>query len=113
MHNTRLSCVTLKSVGLVLLCCVSLPMTAALADPLRLYVAPGGNDSWSGTLRQANDIGTDGPFGSLERARDDVRIRRAAGTIPAGGVEIELQAGIYELPARMALSTVSGWRRSG
>ena len=37
------------------------------------YVSPTGNDSWSGTLPDANGAGTDGPFLSLSRARDAVR----------------------------------------
>lgn len=37
------------------------------------YLAPNGSDSWSGTLADPNAQGTDGPFASLERARDAVR----------------------------------------
>jgi hypothetical protein len=39
-----------------------------------LYVSPDGNDAWSGTLAAPNAARTDGPFASLERARDGVRI---------------------------------------
>jgi len=38
-----------------------------------LYLAPNGSDSWSGTLANPNAQGTDGPFATLERARDAVR----------------------------------------
>ncbi|MFH1923917.1 MAG: right-handed parallel beta-helix repeat-containing protein, partial [Planctomycetota bacterium] len=37
------------------------------------YVAVDGNDAWSGTLAEANAGGTDGPFATLERAREAVR----------------------------------------
>lgn len=37
------------------------------------YVAPNGRDDWSGTLPKPNRKRTDGPFASLERARDAVR----------------------------------------
>lgn len=37
------------------------------------YLAPNGSDSWSGTLANPNAQGTDGPFATLERARDGVR----------------------------------------
>ena len=32
-----------------------------------LFVAPGGNDSWSGTLAAPNAADSDGPFASLDR----------------------------------------------
>ena len=38
-----------------------------------LYVAPGGNDAWSGKLAAANAEKTDGPFATLEKARDALR----------------------------------------
>ncbi len=70
-------------------------MTEAVADPLSLYVAPNGNDAWSGTVAEPKD--NDGPFASLARARDEVRkLKKAAGALPAGGVSVELAAGVYE-----------------
>jgi hypothetical protein len=56
------------------------------------YVATNGNDAWSGTLSVPNRDRTDGPFASLEKARDAVRGKRAAGT-PGGMVVI--RGGIY------------------
>lgn len=38
-----------------------------------LYVATNGNDDWSGKLAEPNVAKTDGPFATLERARDAVR----------------------------------------
>ena len=40
---------------------------------LVLYVSPSGNDSWSGRLSAPNSRKTDGPFATLERARDEIR----------------------------------------
>ncbi len=37
------------------------------------YVAVNGKDGWSGTLAEPNADGTDGPFATLERARDAMR----------------------------------------
>lgn len=37
------------------------------------YVSVDGSDTWSGKLASPNAQGTDGPFASLERARDAVR----------------------------------------
>jgi hypothetical protein len=41
------------------------------------YVAGDGNDRWSGTLPAQNDAGTDGPFATIERAREAVRDLKA------------------------------------
>ena len=37
------------------------------------YLSPNGSDDWSGTRSNPNAQGTDGPFATLERARDAVR----------------------------------------
>ena len=47
----------------------------ALAAPMVLYVAPGGDDTWSGVLQEANAEKSDGPVATLTRARDIVRER--------------------------------------
>ncbi|MGD9518485.1 MAG: right-handed parallel beta-helix repeat-containing protein [Armatimonadota bacterium] len=64
------------------------------ADGITLYVAPDGNDTWSG--RQAKAGEGDGPFASLERARDEIRRLKQAGGLPEGGVTVEVAGGIYE-----------------
>ena len=38
------------------------------------YVSPDGCDQWSGKLPVPNADGTDGPFATVERARDEVRV---------------------------------------
>ena len=48
------------------------PVQPAPAEPA-FYVAANGKDTWSGTLAEPNADGTDGPFASLERARDAMR----------------------------------------
>ena len=88
--------------GLMALVAVMLgaaPMTAAT-----LYVAPDGNDASSGKLPQPNTQGKDGPFRTLERARDEIRKLKAAGTLPKGGLIVELQGGIYELAKAFELT---------
>ena len=72
---------------------------AAFAAPATLYVSPKGNDAWSGTLAAANAAGTDGPFASLTRAREEVRKLKAAGP-----VTVQLRGGTYALPATLALT---------
>jgi hypothetical protein len=76
--------------------------TAAPRSGLMLYIAANGNDSWSG--RTATRHGGDGPFATLERARDAVRDIRRSGDLPAGGVIVELEAGTYERSAPFELS---------
>ena len=49
-------------------------VAAAGAD---FYVAPAGDDAWSGRLPKTNADRTDGPFATLERARDAIRQFRA------------------------------------
>ncbi len=39
------------------------------------YVSPLGNDDWSGQLEVPNKSGTDGPFLTLQRAKEEVRLR--------------------------------------
>lgn len=58
-------------VMLALLIASGRPAAGSSAD---LYLSPRGSDDWSGTLSVPNAQGTDGPFASLERARDAVRV---------------------------------------
>ena len=78
---------------------------AARAEVGVVYVASEGNDAWSGTLRAPNARGTDGPFRSLERARDEIRKRKAAGGLPAGEMVVE----VYDLAREESGRQVSRW----
>ncbi|HHK41194.1 MAG TPA: hypothetical protein ENJ50_02150, partial [Planctomycetaceae bacterium] len=63
----------MKRIACVLILVGAVSHIAAAADPgstFRLFVAPNGNDQWSGTLPSPNDSKTDGPFATLQRARD-------------------------------------------
>jgi len=79
--------------------CVSCSLGGAAlpthSEGLRLYVAANGNDSWSGKLPKAGK--RDGPFATLERARDEVRTLKRAGGLPTGGVIVVVGRGRYEL----------------
>jgi len=67
------------------------------AAPLQLYVSPEGNDAWSGTRAARKLLSrTDGPFRTLEQARDEIRRLKKAGGLPADGVVVELMPGIHE-----------------
>lgn len=70
--------------------------------PVQLFVAVNGNDSWTG--RKADAKGNDGPFATLERARDEVRKLRKAGKIPNGGIAINIRGGVYNLSKSFELT---------
>ena len=62
-----------------------------------IYVAPNGQDSWSGTLPAPNSSYTDGPFASVARAQQAVRaLRKASLGLPLTAM---LREGTYYLPA--------------
>ncbi len=96
MRNTSRYCVCLGLGVLMLLGGSALGQTT-------LYVAVNGNDAWSGTLPGPNAENNDGPFASLERARDAVRALKAGGALPAGGVQVLLKGGIYALSKPLEL----------
>lgn len=75
---------------------------------LTIYVSLQGNDLWSGKLRRPNRNKSDGPFGTLERARDEIRTMKAQGALPPGNIIVEIQEGLYELPAAFELSAEDG-----
>lgn len=68
-----------------------------------LYVAPQGNDRWSGTLAEPNDSGTDGPFATIARARNEVRARKKTGRF-TGPLTVWLRGGRYPVTAPILFS---------
>ena len=74
------------------------------AEGVVLYVAPNGSDAWSGRLPEPNEAGTDGPFVSLERARDEIRRIKAAGAFAKGGVTVAVRGGRYERQGTLKLT---------
>jgi hypothetical protein len=72
-------------------------------EAVKLYVATDGHDAWSGRLPAPNAARDDGPFATLQRARDAIRQIKQAGPLPPGGVAVELAGGIYELAQPLEL----------
>jgi hypothetical protein len=75
---------------------------AGAAHGAEFHVAPGGSDTWSGTLAAPDKARSDGPFATLERARDAARALRARNAAP-GPVTIRIGPGTFELPRTLAL----------
>lgn len=65
------------------------------APGLHLFVSTGGNDQWSGRLAEPNGDKTDGPFASVQRARDEIRDMKSSRGLPTGGVTVVVRGGWY------------------
>jgi len=80
--------------------------TRAADGPATFFVAPDGNDAWSGRLPAANDRNTDGPFATLERAREVVRDLRTADRQvgrPPREIRVMVRGGTYTLAQTLVL----------
>lgn len=65
---------------------------------ITFYVAPNGNDAWSGRLASPNKAKTDGPFATLQRALEAVKaLKHQQGGTLKQPVTIYLRGGIYFL----------------
>ena len=66
------------------------------AEPIQLYVAENGKDTWSGSLPTPNEGGTDGPFATLHRAQAELRVLAAYGDLDQGAA-VRVSAATYYL----------------
>ena len=80
---------------MVLFVLMLLRASIAWADdqPTVLHVARDGNDDWSGRLDAVNRDRTDGPFSTLERARDELRKPNLQGS-----ATVLVHRGTYSIP---------------
>jgi Right handed beta helix region len=74
----------------------------ALAEPLMFYVAPSGDDAWSGTRASVNAGKTDGPLATMGRALE--KSRAAHRQTPGAEVCIVLRGGTYSLEQPLVLT---------
>ncbi len=73
------------------------PAARATEPGATFFVSQDGNDAWTGTLAAPNEFSSDGPFITVERARDAIRAMKQAGPLPAGGVKVVLRGGRHAL----------------
>jgi parallel beta-helix repeat protein len=86
-----------RATAIVAFFVISLRPGASAGPPdADFFVAPNGNDSWSGKLAAPNPVGADGPFATLARARDAVRALKSAGTLKVP-VTVMIRGGKYFL----------------
>jgi uncharacterized protein (TIGR03437 family) len=74
--------------------------SSPLPTSITFYVAPGGNDFWSGTLAAPNSNKTDGPFATFDRARAVVQGISKTGLTQ---VSVQFRGGTYFLSATETL----------
>jgi parallel beta-helix repeat protein len=74
----------------------------ALGGPMTFYVAPGGNDDWSGSRPSVNRNKADGPLATLGRAVE--KSRAAHGQTPGAEIRLELRGGAYALDRPLILT---------
>jgi hypothetical protein len=88
-----------------LILCAALFLTvwasAQVSTTADFYVSPCGSDRWSGTLAEPDAQGTDGPFATLERARDAVRKLKQS---KAGDLVVWIRGGTYSLEKTVVFS---------
>ncbi len=78
----------------------SICQSAKAGCALDLYISNDGNDAWSGRFATADRNKSDGPFKTLQRARDEIRRRKQA-----RAVTVNIRGGDYLLPQTFELSS--------
>ncbi len=75
--------------------CQTLPI-GVTDNGYALFVSPNGNDNWSGTQFEPTADGEDGPFASIEKARDTLRLLKEQGELNQPAT-VYIRGGTYEL----------------
>lgn len=80
-------------------------VTSCFAADVFVYVAPDGNDSWSGHLQHPNVAQTDGPLQSLAAAQSVVRTKivQMIAANSRSPIRVRLAPGTYALSATLSL----------
>jgi hypothetical protein len=98
-----LGCLTLLLIGFS-----SIGTSFAEANSIAYYIAPNGNDAWSGELATPSADQRDGPLATLDAARLKVRERLAAEA--AQPIEVLIRGGEYTLDATVVFTVADSGR---
>jgi hypothetical protein len=93
----------MKTPRTLLLCLATALLCSTAALGATFYVAPDGNDQWSGRIEKPSADKADGPLASLQGARDAVRKLKAAGPLKEP-VRILVAGGTYTLTETLTFS---------
>jgi hypothetical protein len=100
--KTKLSIAVLIAAMCAALAQINAQSSSERVQQATLFVAPNGNDVWSGKIAEPN-VG-DGPFLTIQRARDEIRKIKKSGGLPNGGIVVDVRGGTYELAATLTLA---------
>lgn len=86
---------------------IALPMANAApnSEPVTIYVATDGSDTWPGHLSEFDKKKNDGPFATIERARDEIRAIKKSGALPEKGIIVTIRGGRYFLDKPLELTS--------
>ncbi len=92
-----------KRMSTALLPFLACTLVVATTHATDFYVAPNGNDAWSGVLADPNDSASDGPFATIEHARYAVRQLKRDGRLKEP-VRVVLRDGTHRLTQTLELT---------
>lgn len=76
------------------------------SQSMQFYVATNGDDTWSGKLETPNATKTDGPFATLQRARNAIRqVKSQQGNVLKQPITVIVRAGTYFLQETLVLTS--------
>jgi hypothetical protein len=90
---------------------LALVAATSIASAADFYVSKEGSDAWTGTLEKPNGQKSDGPFSTLPRARDAVRVLKTGS--PDTSVTIQIREGIYPLKETVIFSVKDSGTEKG
>jgi hypothetical protein len=89
---------------IVVILVLSLPMPRMGLAAMDFYIAAAGKDQWSGRAVSPHGDRSDGPFATLQRARDAIRQLKRSSGLPEGGVTVWIAPGMYFLEQGLELT---------
>lgn len=81
-------------------------LSSCSSNEANFYVSTAGNDTWSGTLAEPNPNNTEGPFATLEKAREAVRSYKQESGVPDEGIHVLIREGVYSFTDTFTLDSL-------